>query len=125
MIKIIDGDRPSRPPRGEEFGLSDDLWKIIQSSLAHKADERPKISTFVDFLGKAIPDLTVLKELTEFDADSEEHIQQLRHMFGYGDNTLLGMREEETLAVVEVLDRVNLPICHSPTSSNISHPICF
>ena len=112
MKKIIDGDRPLRPPKGKELGLSDDLWKIIQSSLAHKADERPQISTFVDFLENATPDITMLYELAEFDPDSEEHVRKLRYMFEYGHNTLLGLRENETLAVIEVFDRVSL-LVHS------------
>ena len=107
MKKIMAGERPSRPPEGKELGLSDELWELIRSSLAHEADRRPSVSRFVDFLEEATPDITMLKELTEFDADSEEHLQKLRHMFECGDNTLLGMREDETLTVIEVFDRVS------------------
>ena len=109
--RIVNGERPSRPPMGEILGLSDDLWEIVQSSLVSEVEERPLASTFVDFLEKATPDITVLKQLTKFDANSKEHVQSLRHIFGYGDNTLLGMRKEETLVVAEVLDRVN-PLTH-------------
>ena len=105
--KIIDGERPPRPPKGKKLGLSDEFWGIIRSSLARKAEERPLVSTFVSFLEKATPDIAVLKELVEFDANSEEHVKKLHSMFEYGDNTLLGMREEETLIVIEVFDRVN------------------
>ena len=52
--------------------------------------------------------MAVLKELTKFDTNSEEHINKLRHVFEYGNNTLFGMREEETLIAIEVFDRVNL-----------------
>jgi len=83
--------------------------------MAHKAEERPLVSTFVDFLEGVTPSIAVLKELTEFDVNSEERVQALRRMFEYTDNTLLGMREEETLVVIEVFDRVNLLFCyHSP-----------
>ena len=102
------GERPSRPPEGKELGLSDELWELIRSSFAHEADRRPSVSRFIDFLEEATPDITVLKDLTEFDADSEEHLQKLRHIFQCGDNTLLGMREDETLTVIEVFDRVSL-----------------
>ena len=113
MRKIIDGERPSRPPRGEELGLSDELWKLVQSSLAQAPEERPSISTFVDFLEEATPNITVLEELTEFDANSEGDIQELYRMFEYRDNTLLGMREEETLVLIEVFDRASFPArCH-------------
>ena len=108
MKRIIDGERPSRPPKGKELGLSDELWETIRSSLVHEAGQRPSASGFIDFLEKAIPDIAVLKELAEFDANSEEHIQTLRQIFEYGNNTLLGMREDETLVVIEVFDRVSL-----------------
>jgi len=109
--RITDGERPPRPPKGKNHGLSDELWEVVQSSLAHKAEERPLVSTFVDFLEGVTPNIAVLKELTEFDANSEERVQALRRMFEYTDNTLLGMREEETLVVIDVFDRVNLLFC--------------
>ena len=108
MRKIIDGERPPRPRRGKKLGLSDEFWGIIQSSLVQEVTERPSVSVFVDFLERATPDMAVLKELTKFDTNSEEHIKKLRHVFEYGNNTLFGMREEETLIVIEVFDRVNL-----------------
>jgi len=85
---------------------------MIRSSLAHEADERPSVSTFVDFLEKAAPGIAALKALVGFDANSEEYIQMLRHMFGYADNTLLGMGEEETLVLIEVFDQVSLLARH-------------
>jgi len=106
--KIVDGERPQKPPKGKRFGLSDELWEVVQSSLAHKVEERPPVSTFVEFLESVTPDIVVLENLTEFDANFERHVQELRCMFGYADNTLFGMREEETLIAIEVFDRVNL-----------------
>ena len=107
-LSIINGKRPPRPREGKELGLSDGLWEFIQLLLAHEAEERPSVSTFADFLEKTIRDFAVLTELTELDANSEEDIQKLRRVFGYGDDTFLGMRESETLVVVEVFDRVSL-----------------
>jgi len=121
---ITDGERLPRPPGGKKLGLSDELWEVIQSSLAHKAEERPPVSTFVDFLEHVTPDIAILEGLTEFDANSEEHVQELRRMFEYADNTLLGMREEETLIVVEVFDRVNLLFRH-PHPSNVPNFVWF
>jgi len=109
--RIIEGDRPSRPLKGKKLGLSDELWELVQSSWVPEAEERTLLSAFVDLLKKATPDITVLKELTEFDVTSEEDIQKLCHIFDYEDNTLLGMREEDTLVLIEVFDRVSL---HSP-----------
>lgn len=50
----------------------------------------------------------MLEELTKSDVHSDEYINKLNAMFGYGDNALLGMRESETL--VEVFDRVSKPV---------------
>lgn len=110
--RIIEGDRPSRPLEGLELGLSDELWEVVRFSLAHEAEERPSVSAFVDYLETATPDVAVLEELTEFDAESEGHIQKLCHMFEYEYNTLLGMREAETLVLIEVFDRVSDPLVH-------------
>jgi len=107
MKKIIAGERPSRPSRGKELGLSDELWELVRFSLAQEVEERPPASAFVGFLEKATPDIAALEELIEFDENSEEHIQKIHQLFGYADNTLFGMREEGTLVVIEVLDRVN------------------
>ena len=106
MRKIIDGERPQRPPKGKKLGLSDEFWEIIQASLAHETNERPPVETFIDFLEKATPDMAMLKELTQFDANSEDDVQKLSNMFEYGDNTLFGMREDKALVVIEVFDRV-------------------
>ena len=115
MVRIITGKRPSRPPKGTELGLSDELWRIVQSLLAQEVEKRPSVSTFVDFLEKAIPDIAALKELTGFDANSQGDIQKLRRVFEYRDNTLLGMREKETIVVIEVFDQVSPPAhYHSP-----------
>ena len=109
MKRIIDDERPQRPPKGKRLGLSDDFWEVIQSSLTREVKNRPSASILVDFLAKATPDIALLEELTEFDTNSEEHIRKLRHIFELKHNTLLGMREEETLALIEVFDRVGLP----------------
>ena len=106
MKAIIDGERPQRPPTGKRLGLSDEFWEIIQSSLAHEMTTRPPVEAFVEFLEKATPDMVMLRELTEFDASSEDDIQKLRNMFEHGNNTLFGVREDEALVVIEVFDRV-------------------
>jgi hypothetical protein len=76
--------------------------------LAHEAEKRSLVERFVEFLERSTPGIAMLEELAEFDVNSEEDIQKLRHMFGYGDNALLGMRENKALAVIEVFDRVGL-----------------
>ncbi|KAF9647764.1 kinase-like protein [Thelephora ganbajun] len=106
MKKIMDGERPLRPQKTTRLGLSDEFWEVIQSSWAHGMEQRPPVETFVEFLEKATPNIAVLEELTEFDATSTEHVQKFSYMFEYGDNTLLGMREDETLTLIEVFDRV-------------------
>ena len=108
MKNITEGRRPSRPPGGKKLGLSDELWEIIRSSLAQEAKERPPISTFVNFLEKANPSVALFEALAQFNAYSERDIQRLRRIFEYGNNTLLGMREDETLAVIDVFDQVSL-----------------
>ena len=117
--RIIDGERPPRPSEGKELGLSDELWEFVRSSWIHEAEGRPPVSAFIGLLEKATPDIVVLEQLSEFDADSEEHIQGICRMFEYGDNTLLGMREEETLVVIEVFDRA------SPCSKPLHAPRTF
>jgi hypothetical protein len=112
---ITDGERPPRPSKGKKLGLSNELWELVQSSWVHEAKKRPQVDAFVEFLEQAIPSLAMLEELAEFDANSEDDVRNLRHMFSYGDSTLFGMRENETLAVVEVFDRVSFFAHHSFT----------
>ena len=112
MMKLIDDKRPQRPLKGKKLGLSDKLWEIIQSSLAHQAEERPPVGTFVEYLEKATPDMTIFKKLAEFDANSEADIWELHNLFEHGDNTLFGMRNNETLVAIEVFDRVGSLVRH-------------
>ena len=106
MKKTMDGERPPRPQKSTILGLSDELWELIQSSWSYEAVDRPPSSTFVDLLERANPDITVLEELTRFDENSDEHVNKLHAIFGYGDNALLGMREEEATVLIEVFDKV-------------------
>ena len=108
----MSGERPPRPPKTTRLGLSDELWAAIQSSWAQKADDRPSVPTYIDILDRANPDIALLEELTKFDADSDDHLTKLDYLFGYGDNTLLGMRENETLVLVEIFDRVRCTTLH-------------
>ena len=112
MKNIIDGERPQRPLKGKRLGLSDEFWEITQSSWAHDMKERPPVETFIKFLEKATPDMAALKELTEFDTNSEGDIQKLRNLFEYGDNALFGMREDEILVAIEIFDRVGFLVWH-------------
>ena len=113
MKSITDGERPSKPSKGKKLGLSNAFWELVQSSWAHEAEKRPQVDAFVEFLEQANPSLAMLEELAEFDANSEDDVQKLRHVFAYRDSTLFGMRENEALAVVEVFDRVSL-LAHRP-----------
>jgi len=70
----------------------------------------------LEFLEKATPDITVLKELAEFDANSD------CHTFGHGDSTLRGTREDEALSVlIEVFDRVGFLIRHLAPPSILTY----
>ena len=111
--KIADGERPSRPPKTTKLGLSDELWAAIQSLWAHDASKRPPLSTLVDLLEGANPEIALFEGLRKFEADSEEHIKNLQRVFDYGDNALLGMREEESLVLIEVFDRVGFTVPHA------------
>ena len=110
MKKIADGERPSRPPETMKLGLSDELWAVIGSLWAHEAGDRPPLSTFVDLLERANPDIALLEELMEFDGSSEEHIKNLYLVFEYEENTLLGMREYESLVLMGVFNRVGITV---------------
>jgi len=112
LKKFIDRERPSRPSGGKELGLSDELWELVRSSLGREVEKRPLVRGFVELLEKVNPSVETLEELMEFDANSEKHLQELRCVFEYRDNTLLGMREAETLVVIEVFDRVSLLAHH-------------
>ena len=112
--KIAEGERPPRPPKTAKLGLSDELWGVVQSLWAHEAGDRPPLSTLVDLLERANPEIALLEELKEFDANSEDDVTKLRYMFDYADNALLGMREEESLVLIEVFDRVGFHLHLSP-----------
>ena len=46
----------------------------------------------------------------EFDVSPKEYIAKLQDMLGFGDKPLLGMQEDETLALIEVFDRVSFTV---------------
>ena len=108
--KIANGERPSRPPNTEKLEISNELWTAIQSLWVHEADHRTPLSTFVGLLERANPDIALLEELMEFDGSSEEHIKNLHLVFEYEENTLLGMREYESLVLMGVFNRVGITV---------------
>jgi len=53
MVKIIRGERPTRPKDTTKLGLTDDLWELIQSAWAQDAEHRPPVEKIIDFLLRA------------------------------------------------------------------------
>ncbi|KAF9789359.1 kinase-like domain-containing protein [Thelephora terrestris] len=117
--KLVDGERPPRPPKASKLGLSNELWAAVQSLWAQEPGDRPPLDTFVDLLERVNPDMGLLEELKEFDANSDEHIAKLDYMLQYGDNALFGMREDESLVLIELFDRVGLHSTPSPPCSDM------
>ena len=115
--KIADGERPPRPSKTTRLGLSDELWASIESLWAHEVADRPPASTFVDLLERVNPDIDSLEELTSFDPDSEEHLTKLQSIIKYRDNTLFGMREDESLVLIKLFDRVRSSISRGSSSN--------
>jgi len=64
MRKIVGGERPSRPS-ATELGLSDELWAVIQSSLASEVEKRPMVSVFEDLLGRVGPETVLVVQSEE------------------------------------------------------------
>jgi hypothetical protein len=50
IIKVVQGNRPSRPAEGEDLGLSDTLWDLTQDCWATDLDDRPIIRSVLDSL---------------------------------------------------------------------------
>ena len=46
----MSGERPVRPSKATKFGLTDDLWELIQLAWAEDPTERPSIPTIIDFI---------------------------------------------------------------------------
>ncbi|KAF9780742.1 hypothetical protein BJ322DRAFT_279145 [Thelephora terrestris] len=110
MKKIVEGEQPLQPPKRQRLGLSYELWALIQSSWSPEVDDRPSVSTFVSFLEGANPDIALLGELMGLDVESEEHISKLERLFRHGEESLAGMREDESLILIEVFDRVHFTV---------------
>jgi len=64
MRKIVGGERPSRPS-ATELGLSDELWAVIQASLASEVEKRPIVSVFDDLLGRVGPETVLVVQREE------------------------------------------------------------
>ena len=110
MKKVMDGERPPQPRIMSGFGLSKELWAAVQSSWAPEVANRHSVSAFVSLLERATPDICSLRALTKFDANSGDHNKKLRNLLGCGDNALLGMREEDSLILIEVFDQVGFTV---------------
>jgi len=50
MVKVMNGERPTRSDEAAELGFTDELWDLIQSAWAQDAQHRPQVETIVDFL---------------------------------------------------------------------------
>lgn len=53
MVKVMNGERPTRSDEAAELGLTGGLWDLIESAWAQDAQRRPQVETIVDFLLRA------------------------------------------------------------------------
>ena len=53
MFKVTEGGRPLRPTEATNLGLTDDLWKLIQSAWAQEVELRPPVETIISSLLRA------------------------------------------------------------------------
>ena len=50
VLKVISGERPTRPANTAELGLTDELWDLIQSAWAQDVQKRPPVEAIIGFL---------------------------------------------------------------------------
>ena len=50
MYKVRNGERPPRPAEATKFGLTDDLWDLVQSAWAQEPEHRPPVESIIGFL---------------------------------------------------------------------------
>ena len=43
MLKVLGGDRPSKPGNAPDLGLSDDIWKMLEDCWEEKRELRPPV----------------------------------------------------------------------------------
>lgn len=53
MLKVMKGERPTRPAAATKLGLTDGLWHLIRSSWAQDPQRRPAVDAIIDFLLRA------------------------------------------------------------------------
>jgi hypothetical protein len=55
-MRVMRGERPSRPSSGDKYSLepSDDAWELISRCWAHESDARPKMAEVCSLLIGAV-----------------------------------------------------------------------
>ena len=49
-VAVLRGERPERPPNSESLGLSDVLWRLLQSCWSESRSTRPTAQQLFDYL---------------------------------------------------------------------------
>lgn len=53
LYKVVNGDRPERPPNSHNIGLRDNVWNLLRECWLQSAVHRPQVSVVVKFLNEA------------------------------------------------------------------------
>jgi serine/threonine protein kinase len=54
IVKVINGERPTRPDKSDILGLSDQVWELVQTCWCQDSGRRPGISSVLDRLQSII-----------------------------------------------------------------------
>jgi hypothetical protein len=49
-LRVLKGERPTKPIGCENIGFTDDLWDMMQRGWSAKPESRPSLSAFVEML---------------------------------------------------------------------------
>jgi hypothetical protein len=50
IVRVMRGERPTKPVDCENIGFTDDLWDLMQQGWAKEPESRPSLSAFIEVL---------------------------------------------------------------------------
>jgi hypothetical protein len=113
ILKVINGERPSRPEGSLELGLTDDIWELVQKCWRHDRETRPQISFVLNRLRACAPRIPRHERLSDFDPNSQESIDIVRSILDGPLDVVFApdVTDDNQIKFIEMLDQVRVHYC--------------
>lgn len=112
VLRVMKGKRPDRPENASSLGLTSDIWELMQMCWQQYYDDRPNISSVLEYLQRPAPGLSRRERLglADFDPADESSIDKIRSVLDTQTDMdiLLDCHDLDAIMFIDMLDHVRM-----------------